>query len=307
MNKDHHKNFCVHRNNIMIRREARLRREYLYRKSVEEQERVLYEKKHALKKALENGTPIPRELKEESQSLSKDLVFDPNIMEPSTHADDEYAMATLKDPKIVITTSRDPSSRLMQFTKEVRLMFPNSQRLNRGGYVISQLVQTCKDNDVTDMIILHEHRGVPTGMIVSHLPYGPTAYFSLHNVVLRHDLDEKERHPVSEAYPHLIFENLTSKLGKRIQSILTHLFPIPKPDSKRVMTFSNEGNYISFRHHTFVKNRLSKTVDLTEIGPRFELRPYHIKLGTVDIQEADTEWALRPFMNSSKRKDVLMD
>jgi hypothetical protein len=33
--------------------------------------------------------------------------------------DDEYALAGQQDPKILITTSRDPSSRLVQFVKVV--------------------------------------------------------------------------------------------------------------------------------------------------------------------------------------------
>lgn len=84
--------------------------------------------------------------------------------EVATHVDDEYAWAGVEDPKIMITTSHSPSSRLKQFAKELRLIFPNSQRLNRGNYVMSQLVQACRANDVTDLIIAHEHRGEP-GMI----------------------------------------------------------------------------------------------------------------------------------------------
>ena len=37
-----------------------------------------------------------------------------------THRDDEYAWAGVEDPKIVVTTSHNPSSRLKQFAK-VRL------------------------------------------------------------------------------------------------------------------------------------------------------------------------------------------
>jgi len=33
--------------------------------------------------------------------------------------------------QILITTSRDPSSRLTQFAKEMRLVVPNAQRVNR--------------------------------------------------------------------------------------------------------------------------------------------------------------------------------
>ena len=34
-----------------------------------------------------------------------------------THRDDEYAWAGVEDPKIVVTTSHNPSSRLKQFAK----------------------------------------------------------------------------------------------------------------------------------------------------------------------------------------------
>jgi len=43
----------------------------------------------------------------------------------------------------------------------MKLILPNSQRLNRGNYVLGQLVSACKANDVTDLIIIHEHRGEP--------------------------------------------------------------------------------------------------------------------------------------------------
>ena len=42
--------------------------------------------------------------------------------EPTTHIDNEYSRAGVQDPKIVITTSRDPSSKLLQFAK-VRVFF----------------------------------------------------------------------------------------------------------------------------------------------------------------------------------------
>jgi U3 small nucleolar ribonucleoprotein protein IMP4 len=81
--------------------------------------------------------------------------------DPRSHIDDEYARAGVSDPKIVITTSRDPSSKLLQFAKEMRLVFPNSHRINRGNYVVKELAEACRANAVTDLVVLHEHRGVP--------------------------------------------------------------------------------------------------------------------------------------------------
>lgn len=84
-------------------------------------------------------------------------------------------------------------------------------------------------------------------MIISHFPHGPTLYISLHNVALRHDIASYQQSTVSEQYPHLLFENFSSKLGVRVRDILKYLFPVPKEDSKRVMTFANENDFISFR------------------------------------------------------------
>jgi U3 small nucleolar ribonucleoprotein protein IMP4 len=51
------------------------------------------------------------------------------------------------------------------------------------------------------------------------------------------------------------------------------LFVPAKADSKRVITFSNENDTISFRNHSYYKEDY-KTVALNELGPRFEMKPY---------------------------------
>ncbi|PWA26973.1 Anticodon-binding [Artemisia annua] len=115
--------------------------------------------------------------------------------------DDEYANMNGRDPKILLTTSRDPSTPLKQFVKhlysycmekqlligshlqELNTVFPNSQRINRGAQVISEIVETCREHNFTDLILVHENRGVPDRIVISHLPFGPTAYFHILNVV----------------------------------------------------------------------------------------------------------------------------
>lgn len=56
---------------------------------------------------------------------------------------------------------------------------------------MEELVELSLRKGVTDIVLLHEHRGQPDGIIISHLPVGPTLYFGLQNVVLRHDVEEK--------------------------------------------------------------------------------------------------------------------
>eukprot|EP00878_Enallax_costatus_P021898 GHUV01023209.1.p1 GENE.GHUV01023209.1~~GHUV01023209.1.p1 ORF type:complete len:277 (+),score=54.56 GHUV01023209.1:455-1285(+) len=251
----------------MLRRNARLRKEYLYRKSLEGKEKASYERKRQIRKALDEGKPIPNELRNEEAQLRKQVELeDDNTAVPRSHIDDEYAHAGETDPKVLITTSREPSSRLIQFAKEMRLCIPNSQRINRGGLVLSELVDTCRNHGFTDVVVLHEHRGEPDGMVVCHLPYGPTAYFGIFNTVLRHDIGQKkEVGTISEAYPHLIFDKFSSQLGQRISNVLKHLFPVPKDDSKRVVTFANSDDYIGFRHHTYTAPKGAKSIELKEV------------------------------------------
>jgi len=55
-----------------------------------------------------------------------------------------------------------------QFAKELRLIFPNSQRINRGSAVVKDLVEAGRQNDFTDIVIAHEHRGEPGVYYVMH-------------------------------------------------------------------------------------------------------------------------------------------
>eukprot|EP00928_Gymnodinium_smaydae_P024561 TRINITY_DN19839_c0_g1_i1.p1 TRINITY_DN19839_c0_g1~~TRINITY_DN19839_c0_g1_i1.p1 ORF type:complete len:322 (-),score=73.33 TRINITY_DN19839_c0_g1_i1:197-1162(-) len=293
----------------MLRRDARLRKEYLYKKALEDRESATFEKKRKLQAALDNNKAIPTELRGEDKKLRKTLdLHDDRTKEQRSHVDDEYAYLGVKDPKVLVTTSRDPSSRLSQFVKELRLLFPGAQRMNRGAYVVKDLMQLARSHEMTDVIIVHEHRGEPDGLVVCHLPFGPTAYFGLSSVVLRHDLADKAP-TVSEANPHLLFHGFTAKTGRRVKTILQALFPPAKQMGDRVMTFANNRDTIHFRHHTFTRpkgaggeeghSKASK-VELAENGPRFVMRLFRIELGAIDMKDVEVEWVLRPYFNRQR-------
>lgn len=122
-----------------LRRQARERRQYVYSKSLEAQQRQTFERKRKLKDALATGKALPTEMRKDAKDLGRDLAFDEaqsgepvkNVIpgysiqyiiytEPTTHIDNEYSRAGVQDPKIIITTSRDPSSKLQQFAKVCR-------------------------------------------------------------------------------------------------------------------------------------------------------------------------------------------
>ncbi|ONH90934.1 hypothetical protein PRUPE_8G084000 [Prunus persica] len=143
----------------MKRKNTRLMKEYLYRKSLEGKERLLYENKRKIREALQEGKTIPTELQNEEAELRREIdLEDENTAEmrlnrldrygscrrhsvkncipnPRTHIDDEYAKAAERDPKILITTSRNPFYCTFGVQFELKLVFPNAQQMNRGGQV----------------------------------------------------------------------------------------------------------------------------------------------------------------------------
>jgi hypothetical protein len=42
-----------------------------------------------------------------------------------------------------------------------------------------------------------------------------------------------------------------------------------------------------------------------QVGPRFEMRPFRVMLGTADQVDAEDEWVMRPYMNTARKKDAV--
>lgn len=296
----------------MIRRQARERRDYLHRRALQLRNASIAEKRSLLKKSLATGKPLDPSVAND-KSMRNDYKYDESLDNETAEAqaslDDEYSLLSgLSDPRPLITTSRNPSTRLATFSKELRLLLPTSIRLNRGTTILPNLISSAKAAQLTDIILLHEHRGTPTALTLSHLPHGPTAKFSLHNVMLRSDLPNSARGTVSESYPHLVFEGFSTKLGKRVVQILKHIFPPrdgPHKVGNRVVTFRNIEDSIEVRHHVFVQTGY-RDVELAEVGPRMTMRCFEIKGGTLEKDSGgEVEWALTQFTRTGRKKDYL--
>ncbi|KAM3508331.1 hypothetical protein MY10362_001244 [Beauveria mimosiformis] len=298
---------------MMNRRHVRNTRDYLYRRAVLLRDAEISEKRAKMRSSLASGKPLDPAIAND-KSLRKDYQYDESVDTTTAEQldlDDEYAqLSGIVDPRILVTTSRDPSARLGAFAKEIRLLLPTAIRLNRGNLILPELVRSAKASGLSDVIVLHEHRGTPTAMTLSHFPHGPTVSFSLHNVVLRHDIPGSVRGTVSESYPHLIFDGFETPLGKRIAKVLKHTFPPREPITSknkmgsRVVTFKNIDDSIEVRHHVFVRTGYD-SVELAEVGPRMTMRPFEIRAGTLENKEGDVEWHLSQFTRTAKKKNYL--
>ncbi len=302
-------------------------------------EAEINEKRAKLRTAIAQGRPLEKAVAGDKQ-LRKDFTYDESREDLDAQAqldlDDEYAaLSGLVDPRVLVTTSRSSSTRLTAFSKEVRLLLPTSIRLNRGNLILDDCVRSAKSAGLTDIVLLSEHRGTPTGLVyvilrnwgrrenarvhgmltsaynrISHLPHGPTVSFSLHNVLMRGDIPGSIRGSVSEAYPHLVFEGFTSKLGDRVCKVLKHLFPPRDPItsktklSNRVVVFKNIEDVIEMRHYVYVQTA-HDAVELSEVGPRMSMKLFEIRSGTLENKDGHVEWHLNQFTRTSRKKDYL--
>ena len=277
-------------------------------------EAEINEKRAKLRTAIAQGRPLEKSIADDKQ-LRKDFAYDESRDDLDTGAqldiDDEYAqLSGLVDPRVLVTTSRSSSSRLTAFSKEIRLLIPTAIRLNRGNLILDDCVRSANAGGLTDVVLLSEHRGTPTGLVISHLPHGPTVSFSLHNVLMRGDIPGSIRGSVSEAYPHLMFEGFTSRLGERVCKVLKHLFPPRDPItsktklSNRVVVFKNIEDVIEVRHYVYVRTA-HDAVELSEVGPRMSMKLFEIRNGTLENKDGHVEWHLNQFTRTSRKKDYL--
>nr|XP_021406168.1 U3 small nucleolar ribonucleoprotein protein IMP4 [Lonchura striata domestica] len=274
----------------MLRRQARERREYLQRRAREQQQQRQRERRESLRRALD-GTGARGGGTEGLGGGQRDR--------------GEFGGLTggwggVKKRSRVC--EKGAGGGRGDLEEELCLLLPGARRMNRGRAELGALVGACRAAGVTDLLVLHETRGRPDGLTVSHLPHGPTAHFTLSGAVLRQEVGGLGGAPL--AAPHLLLLRLDSTLGKRVGTILKHLFPVPRPDSRRVVTFANEDDVILVRNHVY--RRRGRTVELEEVGPRFQLRPYLIRLGTLEQGDAaDVEWRWHPYTATAPKRRLL--
>ena len=72
--------------------------------------------------------------------------------------------------------------------------------------------------------------------------------------------------------------------------------------------YTCKGFRLTASRFTFTRDcpasRLSSPV-CTPRRPRFEMQLFKLKLGTVDVEEADVEWVWRPYQNTASKRRAL--
>mmetsp|Transcript_30171 Transcript_30171/g.55130 ORF Transcript_30171/g.55130 Transcript_30171/m.55130 type:complete len:365 (-) Transcript_30171:263-1357(-) len=322
----------------------KLVRSELYAKLKHKQEK---EKKRARKKrqkeyaqAIDQGLEPPPKLVtktiENTREKDETMVTADDDEIEAEQAQDEFAehFSSNKPPKVLITTCYKPSKIMYTFISEMLELLPCATYYKREGFPLKHVVAEARKHEFTDVLVFNEDRKIINGMIMMHLPKGPTAHFRISNLVLGKDIKGHGR--ATAHRPELVLNNFDTRLGQRLGRMIASLFPQqPEFRGRRVVTFHNQRDFIFVRHHRYIfeekerreaplvpetaealkakKKNGTKTgaaikkkaviARLQELGPKFTLKLESLRAGTFDSDGAEFEWLHKhKDMDTSRRR-----
>lgn len=135
------------------------------------------------------------------------------------------------------------------FGRELTRIVPNSVSLYRNRSGIKKIVKSANKNGFTDILVITEYKKQPDGLLLIHLPNGPTAHFKVSNVKITTEMRKSHKN-ITKHRPEVILNNFSTRLGLTIGRLLGALFHYdPEFQGRRAITFHNQRDYIFFRHY----------------------------------------------------------
>jgi len=284
-------------------------RQELYRKQKHEKNiEKIAERKKRKHEAAASGEPLERKQKTLDNMRVKDATVverdDEEVMQDE--ASDEFSAyfkcESAAAPKVLITTCNRPkASDTLQFVKDLVAMVPNAEYRPRKGIDLKKIIPEARARGFTDLVVVNEDQQKANGLVISHLPDGPTAHFKLSSVMRGWKIKGHGR--ASSHRPEIVLNNFNTRLGHSVARLLAALFPYdPQFVGRRAVTFHNQRDFIFFRHHRYIFKNAKKT-GLQELGPRFTLKLRSLQKGTFNTKFGEFEWIhKRKAMDTSRRK-----
>lgn len=218
----------------------------------------------------------------DNEELRKELEID--------EFSDYYAKAYT--PKVLITYADNPVTKTRKFGVELARIIPNALAKIRNRSSIKKMVKSAVKEEFTDLLIINENNRQPNGLIVIHLPNGPTAHFKLSNVKITKEI-KRSHEEFTVHRPEVILTNFATRLGLTVGRMLGALFHHdPEFKGRRAVTFHNQRDYIFFRHHRYQFTKEGERAKLRELGPRFTLKLRSLQEGTFDSKTGDFDWMI---------------
>ncbi|GAO51385.1 hypothetical protein G7K_5487-t1 [Saitoella complicata NRRL Y-17804] len=293
------------------------------------------EKRLKAKTKLERRKEFERDERDDPEKRAKRLaenvpltieskrVFDETLMQKGDEEDEELLADAENDPfaeyfankippKMLITTSKNPTVATYDFAGELIDVFPNAEYVKRGNkFELDQICKFASNRGYTDLLLVNEDQKKPNAVTLVHLPAGPTMHFTVSSIVLTRKIHNHGR--ATSHSPELILNNFSTSLGRTLGRHLQSLFPpVPQLEGRQVVTVHNQRDFLFFRRHRYVFRDVEK-VRLQELGPRFTLKLRRVTRGVPgrrtrieEVEEGkEVEWEWRADADVDRRKFVL--
>lgn len=275
----------------------------LFRKMKKEKHKKKMQERRARRKAGVPANPghTIESLREKDQTAVSNLNDSDNEELRKELEIDDFSsyFERIYEPKVLITFADNPVTKTRKFGLELSRIFPNALVKIRNKASVKKICKSAEREQFTDVVIINEDRRKPNGLLVIHLPHGPTAHFKVSNVKLTSDI-KRDHKEITKHRPEVILTNFTTRLGLTVGRMLGALFHHdPEFRGRRAVTFHNQRDYIFFRHHRYEFSKEGKRVKLRELGPRFTLKLRSLQEGTFDSKTGDYAWII-----SNKRHDM---
>ncbi|KAK5097682.1 Ribosome production factor 1 [Exophiala xenobiotica] len=215
-------------------------------------------------------------------------------------------------PKILVTTSIN--STLHHEAEVLVNLLPNAKYVRRSShryghkFSIREIAAFAAKRDYTTLVVLEEDLKRPSGLIMVHLPQGPTFHFTITNWYESKSIPGHGR-PTSHI-PELILNNFTTPLGLLTAHLFRSLYPSnPELQGRQVVTLHNQRDFIFLRRHRYVfreKRERERPVvgpdgkemkgaegiraALQEVGPRLTLKLRRVDKGIQRASGQEWEW-----------------
>ncbi|KAK5945459.1 Ribosome production factor 1 [Knufia obscura] len=215
-------------------------------------------------------------------------------------------------PKVLVTTSIN--STLHHEAETLVGLLPNAKYVRRSShryghkFSIREISAFAAKREYTTLVVLEEDLKRPSGMIMAHLPIGPTFHFTITNWYEGKSIPGHGR-PTSHI-PELILNNFTTPLGLLTAHLFRSLYPSnPELQGRQVVTLHNQRDFIFLRRHRYVfreKRGSERSVvgadgkemkgvediraGLQELGPRLTLKLRRVDKGIQRASGQEWEW-----------------
>lgn len=249
----------------------RKKREYLLKKEEEYKNQEIENKKNKVLDHLNETSKLSYDLRKDGKNILDEIIYNQKITDDIP----QY-------PKILVTTSKKPSSKLLQFSKHISLIF-NGLFFLRGNTTNEELSENLHKNYFTTLILIFENKGMPSSMTISSFPFGDTYKFSISNFQLNRTVNLSQ-------FCHLV----TNNINENLKNLFGRMLPAHK-GSKRILMLANYNDLIAFRHYLINKG---KRVELKN-DLACDIKLYEIRKGTFE-QEGEILWVFKSFINSHK-------